>query len=382
MINFFWGFKRQKFEMLTLLTIMTLCAFVPAWAQLPSPLPEIAANNVAEDHYPAHNVTFANGVKGIPGIVYWQPMGYRELTLDLYLPPNSVKRPATGYPLIIFIHGGRWMSGDSHLNGPFVDFPSTLAMLSAKEYVVASIEYRLSSEAKFPAQIQDIKAAIRFLRSNASEYGIDPARAMTWGASAGGYLAGLAAVSCNALSLEPDDGLNSSNISDCLQGGVTWCGAFDMATIANQSRQDKAMSRDVASAPEWQLLGCFGKNCSQDQIAAASPVTYVDPHDPPMLLIVGDQDTTVPYHQTLEMADKLNATGVKHKLIVLPGVSHYFIGKTLNETRDANLKALAATFEFFDQTIGNKAVGKNSEIPVSRNPTIKRCRCWFLRIHI
>jgi dipeptidyl aminopeptidase/acylaminoacyl peptidase len=113
----------------------------------------------------------------------------------------------------------------------------------------------------------------------------------------------------------------------------------------------------LAGAPEWQLLGCFGKNCSQQQIAAASPVTYVDRNDPPMLLIVGNEDTTVPFHQTLKMAEKLKAAGVKYKLIVLPSINHSFIGKTPEQTRDANLKALATTFQSFDKTIGNNATG-------------------------
>jgi dipeptidyl aminopeptidase/acylaminoacyl peptidase len=126
-----------------------------------------------------------------------------------------------------------------------------------------------------------------------------------------------------------------------------------MATIAEQARQDKAMSRDVPDVPEWQLLGCFGnQKCSPGQIAEASPVTYVNRDSPPMLLIVGTEDKTVPYHQTLETAEKLKSAGVKHELIVLPGINHGFIGKTLEQTRDANLKALDATFRFIDETIG------------------------------
>jgi acetyl esterase/lipase len=210
-----------------------------------------------------------------------------------------------------------------------------------------------------------VKAAIRWLRLNASKYGIDPARAVTWGVSAGGHLAGLTAVSCNAAALEPvqtvklgapdtkSDSISSADVSDCVQGGVAWYGVFDMATIADQARKAKALSRDVAEAPEWRLLGCFGKKCRPKQIAAASPVTYVDRNDPPMLLIVGTEDTTVPYLQTLEMTEKLKSAGVKHELIVLPGINHSFIGKTLEQTRDANLKALDATFRFIDQTIGN-----------------------------
>jgi acetyl esterase/lipase len=196
-----------------------------------------------------------------------------------------------------------------------------------------------------------VKAAIRRLRADASKYGIDPARAVAWGVSAGGHLAALAAVSCNAAALEPAMP-GAAKASDCLQGAVAWYGVFDLATIAAQARRDKGLSRDVRDAPEWRLLGCFASKCKKGRIAAASPVTYVDGNDPPMLLIVGDADRTVPYHQTLEMADKLTAAGVSHDLMVLSGVGHSFIGNTPEQTRDANLKALDATFRFIDQTLG------------------------------
>ena len=117
----------------------------------------------------------------------------------------------------------------------------------------------------------------------------------------------------------------------------------------------KGLSRDDAGAPEWRLLGCFSRACTPTQLAAASPVSYVDRNDPPVLLIVGGEDTTVPTKQTLEMAETLTAAGVKHDLIVLPGVNHSFIGGTAQATRDANLKALAATFEFIDRHIGDRS---------------------------
>lgn len=299
-----------------ILASMVLSLSAIAAAQLPTPDPEIDADRARAnaDHYPAVQVNFQNGVTGMPGLTYWEPMGYRRLTLDLYLPPRSVQRPSEGFPLVIFIHGGGWMGGNPSSSVRSLDFRGALASLSARGYVVASIEYRLSSEARFPAQAQDVKAAIRWLRINASKYAIDPTRAVTWGASAGAHLSGLAPVSCHAQALAPKqaklsfvpntkpDPIVSSNVSDCVRGGVTWFGVFDMATIAEQARQDKAISRDVPDVPEWQLLGCFGnQKCSSGQIAEASPVTYVNRDSPPMLLIVGTEDTVVPYHQTLEM---------------------------------------------------------------------------------
>lgn len=348
-----------------ILILMAASTAAPLLVQLPSPLPEVASGVVREDRHPVLKASsFPNHVRGIFGVAYREPVGYRPLTLDLYIPPESVQRPPAGFPLVVYVHGDGWADGDTRHSGPFVDFPGVLASLSGKGYVVASIEYRLSSEAKFPAQARDVKAAIRWLRINAAKYGIDPARAVTWGVSAGGHLAALAAVSCNAdaiapkqaaASVAPDarpDPIVSTRMSDCVQGGVAWYGVFNLATIAEQARTAKAMSRDAPEAPEWLLLGCHASKCEPRQIASASPVTYVDRADPPMLLIVGTEDTTVPHQQTLEMSEKLNAAGVKHELILFAGVGHSLLGKTPEQTREANLRALEATFRFIDQTIG------------------------------
>ena len=124
------------------------------------------------------------------------------------------------------------------------------------------------------------------------------------------------------------------------------------APACNEQRPSSTLSRETADAPEWRLVGCFASECKRGELTAASPISYVDANDPQMLLIVGDGDVVVPTKQTLEMAEKLKQNGVRHQLIVLPGVSHSFIGKTDSQTREANLKALASTFEFFDKTIG------------------------------
>lgn len=333
-----------------------------AAAQLPEPEPKIAAAASKMDRRTvAHTVTFANGVRSTMDVQFWAPVGYRPLTLDIYLPPRSVSRPKTGFPLVVQIHGGGWMIGDKRISGPFVDWPSVLASLAATGYVVAAIDYRLSSEAQFPVQAQDVKASIRWLRLNAAKYGIDRTRVIAWGESAGAHLAALTAVSCGARLLEPQEPTNifnivsdvtTSRVSDCVQGGIAWFGVFDMSTIQAQAREVQALSRDERDAPEWRLLGCFATQCRPSQLAAASPITYVDKKDPPMLLIVGDADTTVPADQTRQMAGKLDSLGVRHELLVLPGVRHQLLGKTPDATRDANLKALAATFRFIDDIIG------------------------------
>jgi acetyl esterase/lipase len=343
--------------------------------QLPEPEPKIAAAASKMDRRTvSHSVTFANGVRSTTDLPFWAPVGYRPLTLDIYQPPASMPRPRAGFPLVVQIHGGGWMIGDKRISGPFVDWPSVLASLSATGYVVAAIDYRLSSEAQFPVQAQDVKAAIRWLRLNASKYGIDRTRVVTWGESAGAHLAALAAVSCGADLLEPRESTNpfnlvsevtSKNASDCVQGGISWFGVFDMTTIQAQAREVHALSRDERDAPEWRLLGCFATQCRPTQLAAASPISYVDKNDPPMLLIVGDADRTVPTEQTLQMAERLDSAGVKNQVLVLPGVNHEFLGKTAEATRQANLKALAATFQFIDDVIGTSR--GSAKAPVAGN---------------
>jgi acetyl esterase/lipase len=348
-----------------LAVVLAMTASVVAAPQLPQPEPKIAAAATKMDRRTVpHTMTFTNGVRSTMDVQFWAPVGYRPLTLDIYVPPASTPRPRSGFPLVVQIHGGGWMIGDKRLSGPFVDWPSVLASLSATGYVVAAVDYRLSSEAQFPVQVQDVKASIRWLRLNASKYGIDRSRVVAWGESAGAHLAALTAVSCGSSLLAPKEPSNpfgivadvtSKNASDCVQGGIAWFGIFDMTTIQAQAREIHALSRDERDAPEWRLLGCFATQCRPAQLAAASPITYVDKKDPPMLLIVGDADTTVPAEQTLAMAAKLEAVGVKHEVRVLPGVRHEFLGKTADQTRDANLKALAATFQFIDDVIGTPA---------------------------
>jgi hypothetical protein len=131
--------------------------------------PQISDKVVTEDRYPQRRVTFAGGVTGLPDLTYATINGYRRLTLDLYLPPG----PMSGArPVVIYIHGGGWSGGSPRNAGTFEDWPEILASFAARGYVTASIEYRFSAEAPFPAALQDTKAAIRWLRANAAKYGI------------------------------------------------------------------------------------------------------------------------------------------------------------------------------------------------------------------
>ena len=111
--------------MISKLLIVMISSVLPLSAlaaQPPTSQPEVAAKVVQVDRYPAQEVRFPGGVVGKPGLVYWEPVGYRSLALDLYLPPESLQRPPQGFPLILYVHGGGWMGGDRRRSGPFVDF--------------------------------------------------------------------------------------------------------------------------------------------------------------------------------------------------------------------------------------------------------------------
>jgi acetyl esterase/lipase len=294
---------------------------------------------VLGDRYPDRRIQFPSHVVSDADLVYSTLDGYRPLRLDLY----RVEESKQSRPLVIYVHGGGWRSGHTRQSGAFENFPGVLASLAARGYVVASLEYRLSGEARFPAQIQDVKAAIRWLREHAAEFGIDPARAGIWGGSAGGQLAGLAGMSCGVAALEPPKATVPK--ADCVQAVVAWYGIFDFAALG------KVPDLFDASSAPGQYLGCTASGCDAQVVSAASAKTYVDASDPPVLLVHGVDDRTVPIDQSREFYKLLRAKGVKAELVEIPAVGHSFIGKTQPVTRDASFLALDKTFEFFDRTL-------------------------------
>ena len=281
---------------------------------------------VLGDAYPARQIAFPGGVTGFPDLVYQTLPGYRPLHLDLYKPAQGPDK--TLHPFVVYVHGGGWLSGHTRQSGAFSSWPDVLASLAARGYVVASVEYRLSSEARFPAAAQDVKAAIDWLRSQSSTYQIDTTRGLIWGASAGGQLAALTATTC-----------------DCLQGAVTWYGIFDFSAFPAQDTPDSAGAK---------YLGCQVSKCPPDVLSAASPVAHIKRGNPPMLLIHGRADKTVPVQQSQEMYDKLRAAGVPAQLLLIPDVDHSFIGKTPADTQKASRAALDRVFAFIDTTIGTR----------------------------
>lgn len=312
---------------------------------------------VLGDHYPAVRVPFPNGVIGYPNLTYASIPGFRPLHLDLYDPPGR----RSPHPLIVYLHGGGWAFGQPRQSGAFSNWPDVMALIASRGYVVASVEYRLSSEAPFPAAIQDVKAAVRWLRANARQFGIDPRHVGVWGGSAGGHLAALDAVTCTVGALSPSvaggptaaPGIGQAKIApagpdgDCVQAFATWYGVFDFnRPVPSEQRAPKADSLVN------RFLGCPRGNCTPEQRAVASPSTYVQAGEPPALLIVGSADTVVGPQQSRDFARLLRSKGDQAQLLIIPGVNHSFIGKTPGATRAASLEALQKTLQFFEATLG------------------------------
>jgi acetyl esterase/lipase len=206
------------------------------------------------------------------------------LRLDLYHPGEQKQTS----PLIIWVHGGGWRSGSKS------DVP--IRALLDHGFAIASVDYRLTPVAPFPAQVHDINAAIRFMRLHAAEYKIDPTRCYVAGASAGGHLAALVGVSTGVKELEGH--LNvAPEQSSAVAGIVSFYGAANLHTILDQSTPHGLSVR----IPALQLLLGGLPDQQPDAASLASPVTHVDASDPPLLLIHGDQDPQMPVEQAYEL---------------------------------------------------------------------------------
>lgn len=227
--------------------------------------------------------------------------GHARQKLDLYLPPGAKGR----LPVVVWIHGGAWRGGSKDGGGPAVG-------QVARGYAVAAINYRLSQHAPFPAQIEDCKAAIRWLRGHAREYNLDPGRIAVWGASAGGHLAALLGTSGGVQELEGKLG-DCPEQSSRVQAVVDWFGPTDLANMGG--------AHDDAQSPESLLLGGPVPR-HKDRAVRASPVTYVSKDDPPFLVLHGDKDPLVPVGQSELLAEALKKAGVEAVLVKIPGAGH------------------------------------------------------------
>jgi len=238
------------------------------------------------------------------GDVVYARVGEQALALDLHL-PHAKARP----PLIVWVHGGAWRSGSRK------DMP--LGKLVEDGYAVASVDYRLSTQAKFPAQIHDLKAALRFLRGHGSEWRLPTTKILIAGDSAGAHLAALVGVSNGQAELEGDVGGDRAHSSD-VQGIISFYGGANLTTILKQSTPHGLSVR----VPALNLLLGAQPEDVPALARLASPVFHVDPHDPPLLLLHGDQDPQMPVNQSLELCGAYQQAKAPVQLELMHGAAH------------------------------------------------------------
>lgn len=231
----------------------------------------------------------------------------RKQALDLVLPKN---RAGKKLPLIVYIHGGAWLAGSKSQG-----IGSVMPYVKSGNFAGASVEYRFSQEAVWPAQIHDCKAAIRWLRGNAEKYNLDPDRIAVWGGSAGGHLSAMLGTSGGVKELEGDLG-EFDSVSSRVQAVVDVCGPSDLLTITNSP---SAIRHGLADAPEAKLLG--GRIAEKVELArSASPVAFATKDDPPFMIVHGTKDLTVPFTQSEELNEALLKAGVTTKPVFIPMV--------------------------------------------------------------
>jgi len=258
--------------------------------------------------------------------------GHERQKLDLYLPKTDMK-----LPLIIWVHGGAWRAGSKD-NGVPLDY-------LAEGYAVASINYRLSQHAIFPAQIEDCKAVVRYLRANAQKYNLDPNHFGAWGPSAGGHLVAMLGTTGDVKAFEIGEHLT---VSSRVQAVVDYFGPTDFLQM-DEHRLPDGQVHNVPDSPESQLVGGHIQE-NKEKVAKANPITYMTKDDAPFLIVHGDMDPLVPHHQSELLEAALKKAGVPVSFYTVKGAGH-------GGFRDPNVPKL--TKEFFSKHL--KAVQSKSK---------------------
>lgn len=246
-------------------------------------------------------------------VVYVKVNGW-DGRMDLYLPPNNGKPT----PVIINIHGGGWSRGVKEAQGGFNTF-------FKMNYAVANVEYRLSGQASAPAAVEDVRCALIYLIKNAQQLNIDVNKIVVMGGSAGGHLALMAGLLANDHRF---DGNCKPEVN------VKVAAIIDKYGISNVGWWNKGPYKTSRSAAFW-----LGNRANDDAFAASvSPITYVSKNSPPVFIVHGDADPTVPYEHSVELKKKLDEAGVKNEFITVPGGLH---GKFPKEKNSEINKAIA-----------------------------------------
>jgi acetyl esterase/lipase len=245
-------------------------------------------------------------------LVYGKGSG-QDLKLDLARP----RQGAGPFPAVVCLHGGGWRAGSRH------DLDKLIQMLAGQGFVAVSVGYRLAPAAHFPAQIEDCKAAVRWLRAHARQYHLDPDRVGALGFSAGGHLACLLGTADRSAGLEGEGG--NPDQSSRVQAVVSFFGPTDFSK--------KTWSDEVENVFLVPFLGApYDK--AADLYRKASPLTYVSKDDPPFLFFHGTKDPLVNVQESENMVKKLQEVGVSARLVRLEGEGHGWAGEKLQQTLD------------------------------------------------
>jgi acetyl esterase/lipase len=286
------------------------------------PVADAGAQASSKKGRPAANPEGAPIRKALPASVkverdiVYATYGERKVMLDLYLPkqPGSAK-----IPCIVVIHGGGWRSGDK------TRFAAIAGHLAEQGFAAACIGYRLLPEVEFPAPVVDCKAAVRWVRANAAQHGIDPDHIGAIGGSAGGHLVAMLATSDKEPKLEGNGG--NPAVSSRVQAGVAMATPADMTAFAERTKIDKALA------------------------ALISPVTHVTKDSAPVLLMHGTKDGTVPMAQSELLLEKYQKTGASAELIKVEGAPHAFWnGQWFDDT-------MKRAVDFFHKQLGPTTAG-------------------------
>ena len=263
-----------------------------------------------------------SGYRVVRGLDYVGAGNPRQ-TLDLYLPETKTTRPR---PLVVFIHGGGWETGSKEDNG------FLLELIKDRDFAGASLNYRLTDQAIWPAQIHDCKAAIRALRAHAAENQIDPDKIAVFGISAGGHLVSMLGVSGGVKELEGDLGPNLTQSSrvNCV---LDFCGPSNFLTFAGKGT---VIDVDDPKTGLSKLIGGTVR-AKSDVARNASPVTYITSDDAPFLIIHGDKDNIVRYAQATEFKAALEKAKIPAALITGTDGGHVFFSQPLVERMRAFL---------------------------------------------
>jgi acetyl esterase/lipase len=284
----------------------------------------------ADPKSPENSPKSPEGVEAHFDVQYANPDNKPQF-LDLYLPKEIHGK----LPVVVAIHGGGWTGGDKR-HVPVIP-------LASQGYAVASINYRFSQVAIFPAQIEDCKAAIRWVRAHADEFHMDADHIGVWGDSAGGHLVALLGTSAGVKELEGNGG--NPGFSSGVQAVCDFYGPTDFLTINGQASNDAKVMPDDPKSAVSKLLGGPAPE-KKENAKAASPVTYVSKDAAPFLIMHGDKDPLVPLAQSEELRDDLQKVGVEVELYVVKDAGHGFphhleLAEKVRAFFDKHLKAAA-----------------------------------------